>query len=76
MTCKGCTKCSKVCPAGCISGKVKEKHEIDTTKCLKCGACMANCKFNAIIKQINYFRGIYLMEFINLTINDIPDLCS
>ena len=49
--CKGCTKCSKVCPAGCISGKPKEKHEIDTTKCLKCGACMNNCKFNAIIKR-------------------------
>ena len=49
--CIGCTKCSRVCPANCISGKVKEKHEIDTSKCLKCGACMANCKFNAIIKQ-------------------------
>lgn len=49
--CKGCTKCTKVCPAGCITGKVKEKHEIDTTKCLKCGACMDSCKFNAIIKQ-------------------------
>ena len=49
--CKGCTKCSRVCPAGCISGKPKEKHKIDTTKCLKCGACMSNCKFNAIIKR-------------------------
>ena len=49
--CIGCTKCSRVCPAGCISGKVKEKHEIDTTKCLKCGACSDNCKFNAIIKE-------------------------
>lgn len=49
-SCIGCTKCSKICPAGCISGNVKEKHEIDVTKCLKCGACMDNCKFNAIIK--------------------------
>lgn len=49
--CRGCTKCAKVCPAGCITGAVKQKHVIDTTKCLKCGACMANCKFNAIIKQ-------------------------
>ncbi|MGX4601464.1 NADH-ubiquinone oxidoreductase-F iron-sulfur binding region domain-containing protein [Faecalimicrobium sp. JNUCC 81] len=49
--CKGCTKCSKVCPAGCITGKVKEKHSIDITKCLKCGACMDSCKFKAIIKQ-------------------------
>lgn len=50
-SCIGCTKCSKVCPAGCISGSVKEKHEIDVSKCLKCGACMDNCKFNAIIKR-------------------------
>jgi len=49
--CKGCTKCSKICPAGCITGKVKEIHTIDTTKCLKCGACIDSCKFNAIIKQ-------------------------
>ena len=49
--CKGCTKCAKVCPARCISGKVKEKHHIDTSKCLKCGTCMDNCKFHAIIKQ-------------------------
>jgi NADH-quinone oxidoreductase subunit F len=48
--CKGCTKCAKVCPAGCISGNVKEKHTIDVSKCLKCGACMTNCKFNAITK--------------------------
>lgn len=50
-SCIGCTKCSKICPAGCISGSVKEKHEIDVSKCLKCGACMDNCKFNAIIKR-------------------------
>lgn len=49
--CKGCTKCSRICPAGCISGKPKEKHVIDVSKCLKCGACMDSCKFNAIIKQ-------------------------
>ena len=48
--CKGCTKCARVCPAKCITGKPKEKHEIDTKKCLKCGTCMNNCKFNAIIK--------------------------
>ena len=48
--CKGCTKCARVCPAKCITGKPKEKHEIDTKKCLKCGTCMSNCKFTAIIK--------------------------
>ena len=49
--CKGCTKCSRVCPAGCITGSVKEQHTIDTSKCLKCGACIDNCTFNAIIKK-------------------------
>ncbi|TQY08967.1 hypothetical protein EVX89_20020, partial [Clostridioides difficile] len=29
----------------------KEQHTIDTSKCLKCGACIDNCTFNAIIKK-------------------------
>ena len=48
--CKGCTACARNCPAGCISGKVKEPHVIDQSKCLKCGACMERCKFGAISK--------------------------
>ena len=40
--CRGCTACARVCPVGAISGKVKEPHKIDTTKCIKCGACMEN----------------------------------
>ena len=43
-------KC-KGCPVGAISGTVKQPHTIDTTKCIKCGACMAKCKFGAIIKE-------------------------
>ena len=46
--CRGCTLCARNCPAGCISGKVKEPHVIDQSKCLKCGACMDNCRFGAI----------------------------
>lgn len=49
--CKGCTLCSRVCPANAISGKVKELHVIDTDKCIKCGACIEKCKFQAIIRQ-------------------------
>ena len=49
--CKGCTLCSRVCPAGAISGTVKQPHVIDNDKCLKCGACMEKCKFGAISKQ-------------------------
>ena len=49
--CKGCTLCSRVCPAGAITGKVKEAHVIDKTKCVKCGACIEKCKFGAISKK-------------------------
>lgn len=48
--CKGCTLCSKHCPADAISGSVKEKHVIDTDKCVKCGKCLETCKFGAIVK--------------------------
>ena len=49
--CKGCTLCSRVCPAGAISGAVKTPHVIDKDKCLKCGACIEKCKFGAISKN-------------------------
>jgi len=48
--CKGCTLCSRVCPVGAISGKVKTPHVIDQAKCIKCGACIEKCKFGAIVK--------------------------
>ena len=49
--CRGCTLCARRCPANAITGKVKEPHVIDQSKCIKCGACMEGCKFSAIIKK-------------------------
>lgn len=49
--CKGCTACARQCPVNAISGTVKQPHVIDSSKCIKCGACMEKCKFGAIIKK-------------------------
>ncbi len=49
--CKGCGLCARNCPAGAISGKIKEPHKIDQSKCLKCGLCMSKCPFKAISKK-------------------------
>ena len=49
--CKGCTKCARNCPAGAITGTVKQPHVIDTSKCIKCGACMDNCAFGAVSRK-------------------------
>ena len=48
--CKGCSACSRVCPADAISGVIRSPFKIDTNKCIKCGSCIEKCKFGAISK--------------------------
>ena len=46
--CRGCTACARKCPVYAISGVVKGPHEIDQNTCIRCGQCMATCKFGAV----------------------------
>ena len=49
--CRGCTACARACPAGAITGTVKQQHHIDNVKCLKCGTCIEKCRFGAIVRE-------------------------
>ena len=49
--CKGCSACSRKCPAEAIHGVLKSPFEIDTAACLKCGTCINTCKFGAIYTE-------------------------
>ena len=46
--CKGCSKSSRGCPVGAISGTLKQPFVIDQEKCIKCEACVGTCPFHAI----------------------------
>lgn len=50
--CKGCDMCKKNCPAGAISGNLKEVHQIDPSICLCCGSCQSVCPFKAVLSTV------------------------
>ncbi|MCL1836994.1 MAG: SLBB domain-containing protein [Treponema sp.] len=59
VKCSGCSVCAKKCPANCITvedaakypDKKKPPYIIDQSACVKCGECLAVCKFGAVVKE-------------------------
>ena len=51
--CQNClaASCQKVCPVGAISFRNNRSY-IDLDKCIRCGVCIANCKFDAIYEEV------------------------
>ncbi len=53
LKCTGCGRCVEVCPHGVfeMSGPSPEGNRarlVDRDLCMECGACEANCRFDAI----------------------------
>lgn len=46
--CKGCSLCSKKCPASAITGEIKKPYKINSEMCVRCGMCLESCRFGAI----------------------------
>jgi len=49
--CKGCGKCRLICPVNAISGRIRDKFQIDPNICIKCGTCFEHCAFSAIKEE-------------------------
>jgi NADH:ubiquinone oxidoreductase subunit F (NADH-binding)/(2Fe-2S) ferredoxin/Pyruvate/2-oxoacid:ferredoxin oxidoreductase delta subunit len=49
--CTGCGVCRRACPSGAITGEKKKPHKLDSTLCIKCGACFEVCKFKSVHRE-------------------------
>jgi len=47
--CNGCTRCARECPADAILGAQRSVHHVVDEKCIRCGACVDNCRYDAVI---------------------------
>ncbi len=46
--CKGCGRCTEVCPHEVFSTNGEKVEIINRDSCIECGACEKNCPFGAI----------------------------
>lgn len=46
--CTGCGACRMWCPTRAIVGRRKNKHSIDSEKCISCGVCGRVCGHHAV----------------------------
>jgi len=49
--CTGCTLCAQHCGAGAIAFAPYERHQIEDSKCTRCGVCLTECPEDAIVVE-------------------------
>lgn len=49
--CRGCGRCTEVCPQGVFTIENGRAKIADKDACIECGACRKNCPFEAVNVQ-------------------------
>ncbi len=66
--CVGCCLCAAMCPSKCIHiytsegenhGKVLNRYEIDTLRCVYCGFCVEACPYGAVVMTEHFAYSGY-----------------